>query len=337
MLPVGGSLPVLPRPADADERQNGDHEGACRGRSGGSDLTAREEVVAHEETRDDDTDGAHDEEHCQPAEDAQSVHIAVCERGIQKDKGITLVTRDMTTVVVLADPPVEACVPALLPSAADAGDDTALYRAMLADVCTAIQRGEGEVLINHPPADEVPPGVDPVESIRDALADAVPAPDEVRYEVQVGETEAGTVGNALTHLLESEQQDTVAFADPTAVFLRREHLGNAAMQLRSHEVVLGPAPGGRVYFAGFREPIDFEDCFASPAIETLAAKGREADSSVSFLPMTPLFESSDDYETAISLLRARRRAERLVPEHTAALVEEWGLSVGSSGDGSDNS
>jgi len=243
----------------------------------------------------------------------------------------------MTTVVVLASPPVEECVPDLLSPAADAGSDSDLYRAMLADVCTAIQHGEGEVLINYPPAENVPSGVDPAAEIRDALADAVPDPGDVRYEVQVGETRSGKVGNALTHLLDAESEATVAVADPTAVFLRREHLGNAAMQLRSHEVVLGPAPGGRVAFAGFREPIDFEDSFAPPAIETLTEKGRNADLSVSFLPMTPVFEGADDFGTVIPLLRARRRAGRLVPEHTAALVEEWGLSAAESGDGSDNS
>jgi hypothetical protein len=240
----------------------------------------------------------------------------------------------MTTVVVLAAPPVEECVPDLLPPAVDAGDDSTLSRAMLADVCTTIQRGEGDVLINHPPAEEVPDSVDSEESIREALSD-VPAPGEIRYEVQVGETRAGIVGNALTHLLDSEQHETVAVADPTALLLRREHIGNAVMQLRSHDVVLGPAPGGRVYFAGFREPVDFTDCFADPAVETLAEKGREAGHSVSFLPMTPLFESPEDFRTAISLLRARMRAERLVPEHTTPLVEQWGLSA--AGDASDNS
>jgi hypothetical protein len=241
----------------------------------------------------------------------------------------------MTTVVVPAVSPVENSVPELLPPAVDAGEDSALYRAMLADVCTAIQRGEGDVLINHPPDEEAPEGVDPDAAIREALSDAVPAPAEVRYEVQVGETRAAVVGNALTHLLETEQQATVAVADPTALFLRREHLGNALMQLRSGEVVLGPAPSGRIYFAGFREPIDFTDCFDAPAVETLAEKGRAAGHSVSFLPMTPLFESPADFETVVSLMRARGRAERLIPEHTAALVEEWGLSV--AGDGSDNS
>lgn len=240
----------------------------------------------------------------------------------------------MTTVVVLADPPVEACVPNLLPEGVEGGPDSDLYRAMLADVCTAIQRGEGEVLVNHPPSEAVPDGVDPEESLREALGERVPAPAEIRYEVQVGESKSGKVGNALTHLLESEGEETVAVADAAALFLRREHLGNAAMQLRTSEVVLGPAPDGRVYFAGFRESIDFEDAFGDPPIERLANRGREAGHAVSFLPMTPTFDGPDDFETVLSLLRARRRAERLVPERTAALLAEWGLVADG---GSDNS
>lgn len=231
----------------------------------------------------------------------------------------------MTTVVVLADPPVEQCVPALLPSGLDAGTDSELYGALLADLCTAVQHGEADLLINHPPEEEVPAGVDPVESIRQRITESVPEPDEVRYERQVGESDAARVGNSLTHLLETEDEPTVAVAAPTALFLRREHIGNAAMQLRSHEVVLGPAPGGRIYFAGFREPIDFADAFAQPAVQTLTERSRRADHSISFLPMTPVFESQDDFETVISLLRARERAGRLVPAETVTLVEQWGL------------
>jgi len=231
----------------------------------------------------------------------------------------------MTTVVVLAEPPVEDCVPDILPSEVDADEDSTLYAAMFADLCTAIQRGEGEVLINHPPAERVPEEVDPVDSIRETLAGRVPAPEDVRYEVQVGESYSGRVGNALTHLLEAEDEPTVAVAAPTALFLRREHLGNAAMQLRTNEVVLGPAPGGRVYFAGFRKPVDFADAFAEPAVETLTERGRQADCGVSFLPMTPLFERPEDFQTATALVRARKRAGRLVPEETAALVAQWEL------------
>ena len=242
----------------------------------------------------------------------------------------------MTTVVVVAEPPVEDCVPKLLPPEVDAGTDSELYAAMLADVCTAIQHGEGDVLINYPTAEDRPVD-DPQELLADALAGAVPRPEDVRYEVQVGETDSGIAGNALSHLLETEEEPTVGVAAPTALFLRREHVGNVAMQLRSHEVVVGPAPNGRVYFAGFREAIDFEDAFAAPAVESVTERGREADRSVSFLPMTPVFEEPSDYETVGSLLRARMRAGRLVPEQTAALFEEWGRLDGQGGDGSDNS
>jgi hypothetical protein len=67
----------------------------------------------------------------------------------------------MTTVVVLADPPVEECVPTLLPESADPERNVALYRAMLADVCATIQHGEADVLINYRDPETVPDGVDP--------------------------------------------------------------------------------------------------------------------------------------------------------------------------------
>ncbi len=235
----------------------------------------------------------------------------------------------MTTIVVLAEPPTAECVPSLLPDSFPGEKHVQLYRAMLADVCAAIQHGEGNLLVNYRQPEAVPEGVDPEKLLADLLDSELTAPDEVRYEVQVGESYAGRVGNTLTHLLETEGKETVAVVEPTAIFLRREHIGNAAMQLRTSDVVLGPAPGGRVYFGAFAEPIDFTDAYAEPAIETLTERAIDAGLDVSFLPMTPFVEGPADLSTAISLLRARKRAGRIVPERTAALIEQWGLSTDS--------
>jgi len=248
----------------------------------------------------------------------------------------------MTTVVVLADPPVEE---GELPQLHEGtplspADSTALYRAMLTDICETIQHGAGDLLVNYRNPDQVPDGIDPEASLRELLAEEVPEPDDVRYEVQVGESYAGRVGNSLTHLLEEENEETVAVVEPTAVFLRREHVGSAAMKLRTSEAVLGPAPDGRLYFAGFSEPIDFEDSYATPAIETMTERGRDAGLAVDFMPMLPLVEESGDLATAVSLIRSRQAADRLIPKRTAALVEELGLTVtddGSLAGGSDNS
>ncbi|MXR51886.1 hypothetical protein GRX03_09745 [Halovenus sp. WSH3] len=234
----------------------------------------------------------------------------------------------MTTVVVLADPPVPACVPSLLPDSHSAEREVALYRAMLADVCATIQHGEAELLVNYPDPETVPDGVDPETAIRDLLDAELTDPDAVRYEVQAGSDEASKIGNALTHLLESEERPTVAFARPTALFLRREHIGATAMQLRTSDVVVGPSTEGRVSFAAFAESIDFADCLATPAVETLVERADAAGLDASFLPVTPLWQRPDDRQTAVSLLRARLRAGALVPDRTAELIADWDLPAG---------
>lgn len=230
----------------------------------------------------------------------------------------------MTTVAVLADPPVEKCTPDLLPEM-DAEQNLALSRAMLADLCETIQHGEATLLVNYPQPDAVPDGIDPEESLKEFLSGELSEPSAVRYEVQVGESYAGRVGNTLTHLLEEEELPTVAVVEPTALFLRREHIGTMAMQLRTSDVVLGPAQEGRLYFAAFGEPIDFTDVFAQPAVETVTDRATEAGLDVSFLPVTPLLSGPEDRQSAISLLRARIRAGAIVPGRTAELVAGWDL------------
>ncbi len=226
----------------------------------------------------------------------------------------------MTTIAVLAEPPVEECVPTVLPDSEPAAQ-VALYRAMVADVCDAIQHGEGNLLVNYRQPDAVPDGVDPEQLLRELLDEELSEPEAVRYEPQVGESYSGRIGNTLTHLLDTEKKPTVAVTEPTAIFMRREHIGAAAMQLRSSDVVLGPAPGGRLYFAAFREPIDFKDAFAPPAVETVTERATSGGLDVSFLAMTPLLAETEDIETAVSYLRARKSAGRLVPQRTTACLE----------------
>jgi hypothetical protein len=97
------------------------------------------------------------------------------------------------------------------------------------------------------------------------------------------------------------------------------------MKLRSTPVVLGPAPSGRVFYAAFTDPIDFEDAFAAPEVATLAARGDDADLGVDFLPMQPVLRTAADLDTVLPLLSARRDAGRIVPPSTAPLVAELGL------------
>jgi hypothetical protein len=239
----------------------------------------------------------------------------------------------MPTVAVLADPPAEGQV---LPEIADGtplspGDAADLYAAMLADVCEAVQRGVGELLVNYRPDDQVAGDVDSQARIADALED-LPRPGDVRYEVQVGETKSGRAGNTATHLLESEGVDSVVLAEPTAAFVSRETIGTAAMRLRTRDAVVGATTGGRTYLAGFCEPIDFENVFASPAVETVVEHARDADLDVDFTPFLPVVETPADLRSAVPFLRAKVHAGRNVPPRTAEFVADRDLQVVADGD-----
>ncbi|MFC6973620.1 hypothetical protein ACFQL1_01395 [Halomicroarcula sp. GCM10025709] len=239
----------------------------------------------------------------------------------------------MTTVAVLAEPPVEGAVlDSFVDGPLDAGEAVELYTAMVRDVCRAVEDSGGELLVNYRPAEQVAADVEPEQRLRDVLEPALTDPDEARYEVQVGETFAGRVGNTVTYLLEQEQVNTVAAVDPTAALLSRQRIDSAAMKLRSSEVVLGPSTEGRVYYAAFAEPVDFEDAYATPAIETLTDRGRAADLSVDFLPSDPVLARPDDLRSVLPLLNARRRAERLVPPRTVDCLADLGLALDVDGD-----
>jgi len=235
----------------------------------------------------------------------------------------------MTTAVVLADAPGDtAPLSALVPETLPAPEARGLSRAMLADVCEAIQDGGGDLLVNYPAGDGE---ADPETALRSFLDGELSDADDVRYEPQVGTGRAASVGNALTHLLTEEGEESVAVVEPTALFVRREHIGSAAMKLRTSDVVVGPAPGGRVTLAGFREPVDFADIYRAPAVETVTGRALDAGLNVAFLPMMSLLSAPADLSTVVSVLTARREAGRLVPPRTAALFDEWGLTVGADG------
>jgi hypothetical protein len=245
----------------------------------------------------------------------------------------------MTTVAVLVDPPRPGLVLDELAETAplSAGEAAELYSAMCRDVCRAVEASGGELLVNYRPEESLPDefaGEESAEAeVRAMVRPALESPDEARFETQVGETFAGRVGNTVTHLLDQEGVATAAAIEPTAAFLARQVVDNAAMKLRRHDVVLGPATGGRVYYAGFGETVDFTDAYAAPAIETLTDRALDADRSVDFLEMQPVVETGADLATALAQLRARDRAGRLRPEQVLAYLDELGLEVVADGDG----
>lgn len=258
----------------------------------------------------------------------------------------------MTVVAVLAEPPREGHVLTRLAetsplSTAEAAD---CYEAVLRDTMLAIHRSGGDLLVNHPTAEQLSAGADdaasgadsddgadadlaPEAELRAIAADTLESLDEVRFEPQVGSTFDARAGNTVTHLLREEGARSVAVVRPTAPLLTRQVVDAAAMKLRTAETVLGPSTGGRCYYAGFTEPIDFAGAFATPAVTTLAERAADAGNETEFLQATPTLVTGDDLIDAVATLRARFAAERVVPKHVAAFVHDRGLDVVEGDDG----
>lgn len=231
----------------------------------------------------------------------------------------------MATVAVLADPPAEGVVLSEIIDGTPltAAEAAELYTAMLTDVCRAVQASGADLLVNYRDSEQIAGDVASEQALRDVLGGALEEPG--RYERQVGETFAGRAGNTVTHLLETEQRQSVVVVEPTAPFLGRQQIGSAAMKIRNSDVVLGPATDGRVYFAGFTASIDFDDAYAAPALETLTDRARDAGLSVDFLPQEPIVETPRDLADAVTRIRSLLRADRNVPVETATVVDDLGL------------
>jgi glycosyltransferase A (GT-A) superfamily protein (DUF2064 family) len=242
----------------------------------------------------------------------------------------------MTVIAVFADPPRPGLV---LPELAESSplseaEAAELYAATLKDTFRAAEHSGGELLVNYRPDDLLPDefadeGNEDAQSaeaeIRALAADALENPDDARFEVQVGSTFPARAGNTVSHLLNEEEVQSVAVVPGTAPLLTRKEIDSAAMKLRRNEVVLGPSERGGVYFAGFTDTPDFEDAYATPAVETLTHRARDAGHEVGFLPGMTRVETGDDLASLVPLLNARVNAERVVPEHTTVLLREWGL------------
>jgi hypothetical protein len=240
----------------------------------------------------------------------------------------------MTVICVLADPPRPGLVlPDLVASSPVSADAAAaLYEAALRDICRAAEASGGDLLVNYRPddaipAEHVPTDADAEAELREAVAPALDAPDDTRFEVQVGETFAGRAGNSITHLLEQEEVASAAVTEPAAAFCSRQEIDEAAMKLRRAPVVLGPSTGGRVYFAGFTDPIDFEGAYTPPAIRTLADRAGDAGHEVDFLETLPVLETGADLAEALLQVETRRAAGRPVPAHVADWLDASHLTV----------
>ena len=251
----------------------------------------------------------------------------------------------MTCHCLVVEPPAPGrSLPGLAGSTLDPAAAATLHEATLKDAMVAAARSGGDLLVNYPVADRLPPEATgdrtPEAALRDLAEAALDDPDEARFEVQVGSTFAARAGNAATHLLAEEDEDSVAILRGTAPTLDRTALDGAAMKLRRNEVVLGPGTGGRAAYLGLSAPIDFDGAFQAPTgeanptddrrapeIEDLADRGLAAGHEVAFLAHHPVVEDEAGLAAAVAEIRARRRAGRNVPAYTARAVEELGLRV----------
>ncbi len=242
----------------------------------------------------------------------------------------------MTIVVLMADAPVEgvACRELVEETPLSPADGLALYTAILEDVFETLAESTVDVLVNYPPADDLPddvadPDRRPEVALR-ALAGTVVEPDRLddfRFEVQVGSNFSSKAGNAITHLIRDEERTSASVLRPCVPRLVRSVVDEAAIKLRRNDVVLGPAGDGDVYFAGFVEPIDFADAFEANAMETIASRAGEEGLTVDFAREREVLDSARALRTVVTRLRAELLAGNPVPEHTWNFVEDRGLRV----------
>lgn len=213
-----------------------------------------------------------------------------------------------------------------LVSAGVLGSDAAatLAGAMVRDAAIGAAHSGGELLVNYSTDEQLPAElrteVEPVDELRELLDGALADLGPVRFEPQVGETRATRIENSIDHLLVQEGVDSVAVLDGRAPTLDRPTLDSAAMKLRRSEVVVGPAPGGRVAYLGLTEPVDLGDLELPFALTTVVERAVGNGHDVDFLPMHPRVTDVTDLSTLIAHVEARRTAGRRVPKQTAAAL-----------------
>ncbi|MFB6202593.1 MAG: DUF2064 domain-containing protein [Halorhabdus sp.] len=228
----------------------------------------------------------------------------------------------MATVVIRADRPVEgrALTDLAVATPLTSAQAATLYRRAMGDVCEAVDASGADLLVTYPD--------DASEAKLRAVVDgAVEDPATVRFEPQVGSTPAAKMGNTVTHLLETEAATSVGVLDPTAVFVTRSTIDQAAMTLRRHDAVVGPAAAGAVYYAGFTDTIDFTDVYDPPVVETIVETATAADRSTAVLDPLPTLGTPSGLRSALPLLWARKRAGHAVPERTSEYVADIGLRM----------
>ena len=234
----------------------------------------------------------------------------------------------MTVVVLVADVPHPGVLPDLVATTPiDGTAAVALYRAALADTVRAVADSGGDLLVNYPAPDDAPVD-DPERRLRALVAEALEDRDaDPRFEVRAGSSFTAHVGNAVTHLLRDEDVTSAAALRPDVPLVDRTLIDEAAMKLRRSPVVLAPAEGGRIAYAGFAEPIDFTGAYTPPAVETTVDRAGDAGHEADFVEQVPTIRSASGVATTVATVRARDRAGLRVPADTIDAIEDLGLRV----------
>lgn len=239
-------------------------------------------------------------------------------------------------VVVPVEPPRDGLVLSTLAETTplSTAEATRLYEAATMDVLHAVDRSGGDLLVNYRDGETLPERYDdgePEAEIRALAADVLEDTDEVRFERQVGSTRSARIGNTVSHLLEREDAGGVGVVEPTAALLARTDVDGAAMSLRRNDVVLGPSTGGEPSLACFAEPIDFEDAYAGPALETLAGRSADAGHTVGFTSRIPTLATAAGLRATLAELEARRVTDTSHPVATATAVDDLELALAEDG------
>ena len=233
----------------------------------------------------------------------------------------------MTVHVVYADPQeLRDPFPALVGDGyLDRKAAQLLAEAMLQDTTAAVAESGGDLVVTHPPESNEDQSDEPRERLREVLSGALPGMDAVQFESQVGDRPTERVENACRHIVSRADVASVAVLDGRAPLLDRTDLDNAGMKLRRSEVVVGPAPAGRVAYLGMTEPIELSRLHWPLALGALVDRAVTNGHTVDWLPLQVWVGGRSGLETLTTLIRADQTASRRVPERTAAAIDAVGL------------
>ncbi|WP_247728660.1 hypothetical protein [Halovivax limisalsi] len=228
-------------------------------------------------------------------------------------------------VVVFVDPPetgrryVEALLDA---DVVDPPEARTLYESAVTDVLRAARDSSAAVLVNYREPDGVS---DPEDRVRSLVSTVIDDPDDVRFERQVGSSRSARVGNTVTHLLEREDEVSVALLEPTVPLVRRTEIDGVMMSVRRNEVVLGSNAAGDVYLSAYSQPIDFTDAYEPPTLATVTERASVEGLAVGFAPTIPTIETEAGLAATVATIEARAAAGKPIPVSTSEAIEDLGL------------